>query len=54
MVGDAGVDMEIAHLTGMVPVLVKDTEPDPEEFERHRPFHQIENIEELIRLIQEI
>ena len=54
MVGDAGVDMEIAHLTGMVPVLVKDTEPDPEEFERHRPFHQIENIEELIRLMQEI
>jgi len=53
MVGDAGVDMEIAHLTGLAPILVKDTDPDPAEFEPHRPFHQVENLESLIHFIQD-
>jgi len=53
MIGDAGVDMEIAHLTGLAPVLVKDSEPDPKEFAVHRPFHQVANIYELVRYIRE-
>ena len=53
MIGDAGVDMEIAHLTGLVPVLVKDGEPDPDEFAAHGPFHQVANIDELMRYIRE-
>lgn len=51
MVGDAGIDMEIAHSTGMQPILVKDGEPDPAEFDAHRPFYQFSNIEELVRFI---
>ena len=53
MIGDAGVDMEIAHLTGLAPILVKDGEPDPEEFAAHRPFHQVPNIDALLRYIRE-
>ena len=53
MIGDAGVDMEIAHLTGLVPVLVKDGEPDPDEFAAHEPFHQVANFDELVRYIRE-
>lgn len=53
MIGDAGVDMEIAHLTGMAPILVKDGEPDPAEFAEHRPFHQVAQICDLVRYIQE-
>ena len=53
MIGDAGVDMEIAHLTGLAPVLVKDSEPDPKEFAVHWPFHQVANIDELVRYIRE-
>lgn len=53
MIGDAGIDMEIAHLTGMTPVLVKDSSPDPAEFEAHRPFQQVANIDELVRYIRE-
>ena len=53
MIGDAGVDMEIAHLTGLVPVLVKDGEPDPDEFAVHEPFYQVANIDELVRYTRE-
>lgn len=53
MVGDAGIDMEIAQLTGLVPILVKDSDPDPVEFDPHRPFHQVENLEKLIHFIRD-
>lgn len=54
MVGDAGVDMEIACVTGLVPVLVKAGEPDPEEFATYRPRAQVAGIDELIHLISEV
>lgn len=53
MVGDAGVDMEMAHLTGLVPVLIKDDEPDPGEFAQHGPRLHLANLGELVRLIGE-
>lgn len=36
-VGDAGVDMEIAHKTGCVPVLLGDADPDRNEFDKFQP-----------------
>lgn len=53
MIGDAGVDMEIANVTGLAPILVKDGEPDPVEFDAHRPFHQVANIGDLVRFVLE-
>ncbi len=54
MVGDAGVDMEIAHVTGLVPVLVKAGEADPKEFGQHAPRHHVVDIIELVRLIDRL
>jgi phosphoglycolate phosphatase len=54
MVGDAGVDMEIAHITGLVPVLVKPGEPDPEEFAQHSPRLHVADIPELVALISRL
>lgn len=54
MIGDAGIDMEIAHLTGMTPILVKDGEPDAAEFEAHPPLRQVANIAELMRQIRDL
>ncbi len=51
MIGDAGVDMEIAHITGLVPILVKAEEPDPAEFAKHPPRFHVADIPELVRLI---
>ncbi len=51
MVGDAGIDMEIAHISGMVPVLVSAGDPDPVEFETHPPRLRVANIDALVRLI---
>ena len=54
MIGDAGIDMEIALATGLFPILVKDGKADDAEFEKHPPRLQVANFGELVRLISEL
>jgi len=54
MVGDADVDMEIAHAAGLFPVLVKAGAPDELEFAEHRPRLHLQKIEQLVDLIEKI
>lgn len=46
-VGDAGIDMEIAHKTGCVPVLLRNAEPGSEEFSNFQPKVRFESCIEL-------
>lgn len=54
MVGDAGIDMEIAHVTGMVPVLISAGDPDPIEFETHPPQLHMTSIDALVEQVSNL
>jgi len=46
-VGDAGIDMEIAHKTGCIPVLLGNTDANGEEFSKFQPKVRFETCIEL-------
>lgn len=51
VVGDAGIDMEIAHRTGCVPILLHRDDQDADEFADWPPefvFNSCNNITELV------
>src|SRR3546814_15726238 len=47
-VGDAGIDMEIAHCCGCVPVLLRSDAAPVGEFDRHPPALRLGSCAELI------
>jgi phosphoglycolate phosphatase len=47
MIGDSGVDMEIAHVAGLVPVLVRGGTAAAGEFDAHQPHRQVADCREL-------
>lgn len=51
-VGDSGIDMEIAHRTGCVPVLLHRTDTDHGEFDKWRPEHHFCSCGELCLLVE--
>ncbi len=46
-VGDADIDLECAVNTGCTPILVRETPPEPGEFDRHPPAKYLKNCTEL-------
>lgn len=51
-VGDSGIDMEIAHRTGCVPVLVHRSDEDSGEFAKWRPRHRFRSCDEVSLLVE--
>lgn len=51
-VGDSGVDMEIAHRTGCIPILVRDSENDSDEFGKWPPRHHFRSCDELCLIVK--
>ncbi|QQS12678.1 MAG: HAD family hydrolase [Rhodospirillales bacterium] len=50
-VGDTAIDLECAHNTGCLPVLIRDEPPEPLEFERHPPAFHVRDCHALWKLI---
>lgn len=50
-VGDTAIDLECAHNTGCLPVLIRDDPPAPLEFERHPPALHVRDCHALRKLI---
>ena len=51
-VGDSGIDMEIAHRTGCVPVLLHRSDEDSREFANWPPRHHFYSCEEVSLLVE--
>ncbi len=50
-VGDSSIDMELAHGTGCVPVLLRERAPEETEFARHPPAMHLRSCDELVELM---
>ena len=54
MIGDAGVDMEIAHATGLVPVLVRGGVPAEGEFDAFPPSLHVADCRALLNMVNKL
>ncbi|HVI52220.1 MAG TPA: HAD family hydrolase [Candidatus Sulfotelmatobacter sp.] len=52
--GDAEVDMHCAANSGCVPILLREDQPRPGEFDRHRPFVHVDGCYKLADLADEL
>ena len=52
--GDADIDLECARNSNLVPVLVRDTPPDPGEFQAYPPAHHVADLQALAALIKSL
>ncbi|PPR25563.1 MAG: Phosphoglycolate phosphatase [Alphaproteobacteria bacterium MarineAlpha10_Bin3] len=54
MVGDSGVDMEIAHATGLVPVLLRGGTPAAGEFDAYPPSLHVADCRGLLDMVKDL
>ena len=53
-VGDADIDLECARNAGCTPILVRETAPQPGEFEGHQPALHVDSCFTLLKVVQNL